>query len=51
MIMTSGSASDVLISTYWNVNVERYVAYEIEPNVLISTYWNVNLGIAPANAL
>ena len=33
----------VLISTYWNVNVETVCANESARTVLISTYWNVNI--------
>ena len=33
----------VLISTYWNVNVDWSTNYSNYYEVLISTYWNVNL--------
>ena len=32
----------VLISTYWNVNINQYGKWYCHYNVLISTYWNVN---------
>ena len=32
----------VLISTYWNVNVQMKYDFEGLVAVLISTYWNVN---------
>ena len=34
--------SKVLISTYWNVNLEKLRIVVLERHVLISTYWNVN---------
>ena len=34
--------SRVLISTYWNVNLESHAEVIGKIEVLISTYWNVN---------
>ena len=33
---------EVLISTYWNVNLNDGSTGCLEKTVLISTYWNVN---------
>ena len=33
----------VLISTYWNVNLENNTGWIDKLAVLISTYWNVNV--------
>ena len=34
--------ANVLIETYWNVNVRQGRNIVTELNVLIETYWNVN---------
>ena len=33
---------DVLIETYWNVNITKYNTFFATFIVLIETYWNVN---------
>ena len=32
---------DVLIETYWNVNMGKHYGYGLSQWVLIETYWNV----------
>ena len=34
---------EVLISTYWNVNISEHNSSVMFSTVLISTYWNVNI--------
>ena len=43
--------SQVLISTYWNVNTTNDTFSNAYAVVLISTYWNVNTRIAIATGL
>ena len=38
----NGCCVRVLISTYWNVNLSRFLFCFFQAVVLISTYWNVN---------
>ncbi len=43
---SAGTSIEVLIDTWWNVNVFFDLLLDSEGEVLIDTWWNVNVGAA-----
>ena len=47
-VETERIADNVLIETYWNVNLPNGRVKAQTTVVLIETYWNVNLAVVPS---